>query len=318
MKVPVKLVQAVSTVGNCLKANSPKILMGLGVIGSVAAVVDAVCQTPKAIDILEEHSETVDKCKNALALEDPNYTVKDYKKDIFGVYARTTGKMIKCYARPLIIEAFAITCFCGAAKILTVRNKALTSALAAAVDAAMDDRRKVAEAIGQEKADEIFNGISEQKFIEEAVDENGKKKIVKGTRSVADLDNVSPYSFVWKETDPEWDQIFEYNISKIKDVERILNKKLFGIKHDNGTYEYPPVKNFHVSLNDIRKYFLNPEDAFTQIGQVAGCDASHPDGQLILRWKRISVPCDDNPNLFYDGILITPNLPGSICPDYVV
>lgn len=318
MKLPVQLIQAATSVGHCLKANSPKIFMGIGIATSVAAVVDAVCQTPKAMDILEDHKEEIEKCKEALALEDPDYTVKDYKKDIFGVYVRTGGKLFKCYLRPIIFEICAILSFLGAHKILDMRNKALASTLAATVDAAMADRRKVAEAIGQEKADEIFNGASTQKYTEEVLDENGKAKKFKGTRTVIDPDKASPYSFIWQEDDPEWDQIMEYNESKVKDVERILNKKLFGVKHDNGTYEYPPIKNFHVSLNDIRKYFLKPEDAFTQIGQVAGCDASHPDGQLILRCKRISVPCKDNPNFFHDGLLITPNLPGSICPDYVM
>lgn len=317
MNLPVQLVQTATKVATCLKANSPKIFVGLGIATSVAAVVDAIHQTPKAMDILDEHAERIEKCKEALSLEDPRYGEKEYKKEVFSIYTHTIGKLLKCYARPIILEITAILSFLGATKILDMRNKALASTLAATVDAAMSDRRKVAEAIGQEKADEIFNGVTTQKYTDEVLDENGKSKKLKGTRAVVDPDKVSDYSFIWSEDDPGWDQIFEYNVSRIKDVEKKLNKKLFGIKHDDGRWEYEPIKNFHVSLNDIRDYFLNPEDVFTQIGQFAGCDASHPDGYLALRWKRVAVPCKDNPNFFHDGILITPNLPGSMCPDFV-
>lgn len=318
MKLPVQLIQAVSAVGNCLKANSPKIFVGIGVVSSVLAVVDAVHQTPKAMDILDEHAEKVEKCKEALAMEDSRYTVREYKKEIFTIYVKTFGKLLKCYARPIILEITAVLSFLGATKILSVRNKALASTLAATVDAAMSDRQKVADAIGQEKADEIFNGVSSQKYTEDVLDEQGKSKKLKGVRTLVDPDKVSPYSFVWSEDDPGWDQIFEYNVDRIVEVEKILNRKLFGEKHDDGRWAYKPTDNFHVSLNDIRKFFLDPSKVFTQIGQVAGCDASHPDGHLSLRWKRVSVPCDDNPNFFKDGILITPNLPGSMCPDYVM
>ena len=317
MKLPVQIVSAASTVGRCLKANAPKILMGVGIVSTVAALVDAVKQTPIAIEHMEAHKEEIEKIKTYKSENHDDYTPAMYKKDIFGAYVRTVGDLINDYKRPIILEAVGLACLVGAGKIFDNRYKLAEATAASAINSALADRRKVAEAIGQEEADKIFNGVVEQKVTEEVLDENGKAKKVHSKRSIVDPKNTSPYSFLWIEGDPFWDPIPEFNYNRIHQVEDLLNRPLFGEKHDDGRWIFKPVPNAFVSLNDIRRHFKPASEVFTQIGQIAGCTADHPDGRLILRYKDVSIPDPQNPHFFLNAILITPNLPGSLCPDYV-
>lgn len=321
MKVPAKITQATTAIGKSLKANSPKIFLGIGIAASILAVVDAVYQTTKVMDDVEDHKNEVESIKErrkSSTVEE--YSEKDYKKDIFQLYVRTGGKIAKRYLRAIILEALAIFSVCKSFNIMESRQQMLTTALAAAIDSAMDDRRKVAEAIGQEEADKIFNGVTEQKYIEEVVDENGKTKKLKGKREVVDPKKVSALSFIWGEGDPGWDEIFEYNENTVIEIEKFFNRKLFGERKDNGEWRYCPVENYHVSYNDITNKFLGSK-AWTQLGQAAGCDKNHPDGYLKLRYRRVAAPWPEGegmtPTSFRDALLITPNIPGSIIPDFV-
>lgn len=317
MHIPVKVVSAATAVGRCLKSNAPKILMGVGIVSTVAALVDAVKQTPIAIEHMEAHKEEIGKIKQYRSENHEDYTAAMYKKDIFGAYVRTVGDFLNDYKRPLVLEVVGLTCLVGAGKIFDNRYKLAEATAASAINSALADRRKVAEAIGQEEADKIFNSVVEQKVTEEVLDENGKAKKVHSKRLVVDPKAKSPYSFLWIEGDPFWDPIPEFNHNRILQVEQMLNRPLFGEKHDDGRWIFEPVPNAHVSLNDIRRHFKKASEVYTQIGQIAGCDASHPDGRLILRYQDVSIPDPENPNFYLNAILITPNLPGSICPDYV-
>ena len=307
MGLPTGIIKAGNAVVTCLKANSPKILMGIGVVSSVAAVVDAVKQTPRAIDILEEHKEEIDKIKSVRDMNRPDYTDKDYKKDIFGAYVRTVGDLGKCYARPIVLELVGLGCFCGASRILSERTKIAQAAAAAAIDGAIADRKKVVEAIGEEKASEIFNGEIEKKVTKEIVDETGKKKKVTEKITVVDPNQFEDgYDFLWMEGDPGWDPSPELRTCQVGKIAEYYNTIL---------YEKGLVKT--VSLNDIRKNFKDSDEAFTEIGQIAGWDKDSDDQRIILRMKEVSIPDPENPNMYYDAVKISPNISGSIVKSFV-
>ena len=307
MKLPVKLVRATNSVATCLKANSPKILVGVGIISSIAAIADAIKQTPKAEEILEKHKDEIAECKEALAQNDPEYTEKVYKKDVFYTFVRTGGKLVKCYGRSFTFEAISIFSFCGAVKILNSRNKLLSSALAASIDAALADRKKVEEAIGEEAAAKIFNGTTEEKVTEEIVDENDKKKKVSKKISVVDPKNFeSEYDILWMNGDPGWDPSPELRTYTVGEVAAHFNKILFDEKLVKA-----------VSLNDVRKYFKKPSEAFTELGQVAGWNLKSDDQAVILRMREVSIPDPEDSRIFHDAVIISPNISGSIVESYV-
>lgn len=318
MHLPVKLVSIATTVGRVLYRNAPKIMVAGGVITSVAAIAEAVHATPRAIDILEDHKEMVEKIKEAKELNDPNYTIKDYKKDMFGQYTRTIGGLTKVYSKAIALEGLSLSLFIGAAHIFTKRNKVLASTLLATVDAATSDRQKVIDALGEEKANEIFNGIKEVAVEKEVTDEKGKTKTVTETKYVAT--SKDPYfTTVWTELDPDWDQCYEFNENRVWDIANSFSKKVFGTKDEFGRTLKNPMPNFHVSMNDMNKYFKWPDDPehWTQEHQVVGWNNDHPDGKIIPHMRHVSVPHPDNPNHLIDAMIINWNAGGSICPKLV-
>lgn len=320
MHLPFKLVSAVSTVGRVLYKNAPKIMAVAGAITSVAAVVEAVKATPKAIDILEEHKDMVDKIKEAKESNNPDYSIKDYKRDMFGQYARTIGKLGQTYGRAIALESLSLSLFVGSVKIYDHRNKVLTSTLLATVDAAMSDKQKVYDALGEDEADKIFNGVSEITEEKEVVDKNGKTKVVKETKKTASSTSIDPFcTTLWVEGDPYWDPIEEWRIDHILDVAKNYNRKLFGKKDDNGRYLINPKPNVRVNMNDINKYFkdVDDKDYWTEEHNVSGWDINHPDGEIRARWKNVAVPDPENPKVYLDGMLITWNTGGSICPSLI-
>jgi hypothetical protein len=319
MKLPVKVVKFGNNVITGLKKNSPKILFGIGIAASIGAFVEAIHETPKAIDALEDHKEIVKKCKedldsgkkvvttDDLEIIEYEYGPKEYKKDIFSTYVKTGGKLIKIYGPALALEAIAITSFVFNEKIINDENKFLTSALEASVGGAIADRNKVREAIGEEAADRIFNGTTEEKITEEIVDEDGKKKKVTKKITVVDPNNFSnDYDILWMDGDPCWDPSPELRVYQVSRIADYFNKIL---------YEDELVKT--VSLNDVRKYFKKPDEAFVEIGQIAGWDKNSDDHKIILRTREVSIPDPENPNFYHDAVIISPNISGSIVKSFV-
>lgn len=319
MKLPVKVTKFGNNVLTGLKKNSPKILFGIGIAASIGAFVEAIRETPKAIDALEDHKEMVAKCKEDLAankkvvVDENNETVeyeygpKEYKKDIFGIYVKTGGKLLKIYGPALALEAISITSFVFSEKIINEENRLLTSALEASVGGAIADRNKVREAIGEEAADKIFNGATEEKVTEEVVDEDGKKKKVTKKVTVVDPNNFSAdYDILWMDGDPGWDPSPELRAYQVSSIAEYFNKIL---------YEEGLVKT--VSLNDVRKYFKKSDEAFTELGQIAGWDKDSDDHAVILRMREVSVPDPENPKFYNDAVIISPNISGSIVKSFV-
>lgn len=322
MHVPVKLVSAAKIVGRVVYKNLPKIMVAGGAVASVAAVVEAVKATPKAIEVVEDHKEMVSKIKEARDLETEEYTVKDYKRDMAAQYIRTAGDLGKTYSKAIALELLALTLFGGAVHFYEKQLKVALSTLAATVDAAMADRQKVVDALGQEEADRIFGGIKEEIVEKEVVNEKGKVKKVKEKVTVADP-NCSDYSsFLWTQNDYNWDPIPEYREAHIMEVANMFTHKIWGETDDAGKYLHKPIKNFRASMNDIRKWFFYPEskEFWKQECQVTGFDASNPDGEVKPRWQYVSVEDPNHPGdpkYYIDAMRIFWNSAGSLCPELI-
>lgn len=317
MKIPANVIRIATKAAMTIKKYSPQIMMAVGTVTSVAAVVEAVKQTPKAIDILEEHKDQVEKFKEALSFEDPEYGEEDYKNDLAALYIRTGTKLGKTYLMPILMEATSLLCFFNAHRIMCVRNKALTSALAASVDAYNNYRNKVVNAIGEEAEEKIRLGVTDATEVKEITDENGKKKKIKEKLNVVDPKTFnSAYDILWEDLDPGFDQSMELNMLRIGAFEGELNKRLFG--DENGrTPGKKGIVNM-ISLNDIRKFFKKSSEAYTQLGQIAGYDESMDDDRIILRAKEVSIPDPENPRCYRDAIVISPNISGSIVKEFIV
>lgn len=318
MQLPIKLVSVATKVGRFAIKAAPKIMAVGGAIASVAAIVEAVHATPEAIKLLEERKENIEKIKEAReTLAD--YSEKSYKKDICSQYLGIGVDMFKSYYKALIWWGVSMGMFYGCIHIYDARNKALASTLIATVDAANADRQKVYDALGQEEADKIFNGISEVTEEKTITDEKGKTKTVKSKKAIANnLDRFC--TIVWTEHDSTWERDPQWRETKIRNACSDLSKKIWGVKNEDGVYLRYPQPNFHIDMNDMAKIFKDPSapDYWTQEHQCEGWDFDHPDKEITARWRDVSIPDPDDSRFFIDACIITFNCGGSIIPDIVM
>ena len=307
MKIPTKAVIAVTKAVATVKKYSPQIMMAVGAVTSVAAVVEAVRKTPEAMDILEEHRQEMEKNKEALELGREDYTQKEYKINTGKIYLITGKKLGKVYLMPIVMETASLMCFFGAHHVMSVRNKNLTVALATTADAFNSYRNRVIEEIGAEKEEKIRLGTKEYKAETFIMDENGKERKVKEKLTVVNPNLFdSPYDILWEEGDPGFDPDPQLRITKVGSVASYFNTIL---------YEKNLVPM--VCLNDVRAQFKNRYESYTELGQIVGWDKDSDDQCILLRTKEVSVPDKENPNIYHDAVIISPNISGSIVKEFI-
>jgi len=317
MNLPIKLVSVATTIGRAACKAAPKIMAVGGAIASVVAIVEAVNATPEAVKKLEERKENIEKIKEARETL-PDYTEKQYKKEMTTQYVGIASDIFTSYGKAMAWWGISMGLFYGSIHIYDKRNKALASTLIAAVDAANADKKKVYDALGEEEADKIFNGIHEVVEEKEVTDEKGKTKTVKTKKTVAsDIDKFC--TIVWTERDSTWDHIPEFRDNHIIDVCNAYTRKIFGQKNEDGEYLRYPQPNMHVDMNDISREFKDPSDPayWTQAHQLGGWDINHPDQEVRARWRDVEIPDPENPKFFIDARIITFNIGGALCPDFV-
>lgn len=209
-------------IAKAMKKHSPEILLGIGAVGSVAAVVEAAVQTPKAMDILKKHEEEMETFKKVKEEHKNEYSEKDYKKDVVGLYIRTTGKLVKVYAPAILTEVGALVCIFSSHHIMSERNKTLAAALTTISEAYSQYRNRVIEKFGEEVDDQIRFGDHE----EEIPDENGKKKKRKENVSDPRLITESLYARIFDRNCHGYEENDEFRYKYLHDVENWLNEKL--------------------------------------------------------------------------------------------
>lgn len=307
MKFPAKTATMLGNVGRALKAKSPQIAMGVGVVTSVLALVEAIKQTPKAIDIIEDHKEELAQCKEALELNDENYGMREYKINVYRTCGRTALKLAKTYAIPVAMEATSLFCFFGAHRIMTERNKLLSAALATATDAYNSYRNKVIEAIGEEKEEQIRLGTHAEKITTEVTDENGKIKSVTKKIEAVDRNGLGPYDILWEEGDPGYDQDDMFRTAKITQVANFWTDRIYVDKNRN-----------NVPLAEIVKSFKTQVEAYSNpLHIVAGYRQSDDDQAVIIKQRDVMISDPENPAFYKDATILSFNVQGSIVPEFV-
>lgn len=189
-----------------LHKNSPKILMFMGIVSSVAAVVTAVKATTKLDDILENSKSELEKIDNYCASEDRSeeYSDEDATKDRAIIRTKTALKIAGLYAPAVALEVMSIGCFMGSNKILNQRNLALSAAAKAVDEAFKDYRGEVRKRFGDEVDKELRYKIFEEEKEFEEVGKDGKTKKKKEKVKVSKLNDHNEFTRIFDETNPQW------------------------------------------------------------------------------------------------------------------
>ena len=263
------LIRTTNKIGLILKKNSPKILMGVGIAGSVVSTVLACKATLKVKDILDEKNETVEQIHNCVEDETVDYNEEDKKKDLTILYAQTGVKLAKLYLPSIALGALSIASIIYGYKILNKRNVALAAAYTVVDKGFKNYRKNVVERFGEEVDRELRHNIKAKQIEEKYIDKDGnektrKKKVYEISEDKKPGEGISEYAKFFDEwnTD-EHSKDPEYNLMFLRKQQDYANEVL---KHQG-----------YLFLNEVYDMLGIPR---TQAGQVVGWiyDENNPTG----------------------------------------
>ena len=263
------LIRTTNKIGLILKKNSPKILMGVGIAGSVVSTVLACKATLKVKDILDEKNETVEQIHNCVEDDTVDYNEEDKKKDLTILYAQTGVKLAKLYLPSIALGALSIASIVFGYKILNKRNVALAAAYTVVDKGFKNYRKNVVERFGEEVDRELRHNIKAKQIEEKYIDKDGnektrKKKVYEIAEDKKPGEGISEYAKFFDEwnTD-EHSKDPEYNLMFLRKQQDYANEVL---KHQG-----------YLFLNEVYDMLGIPR---TQAGQVVGWiyDENNPTG----------------------------------------
>lgn len=287
-----------------LKKHSPEILVGLGLVGTVASTVMACKATLKVNEITDEAKVNIDKIHVALdkgyTEAGEEYTEEDSKKDLAITYVQTGVKLAKNYAPALVLGSLSVASIISGHNMLRKRYIATAAAYTLIDKSFKDYRGRVVERFGKELDQELRYNIKAQEVEEIEVDEKGKEKVVKKTVHVADPNAISDYAFFFCEGCHGWSKDAEFNLMFLKRQQAWANEVL--------------KTRGHLFLNEVRDMLGVGR---TQAGNVVGWiyDEKNPVGDNYVDFGLFD-QTDERKRAFVNGwernILIDPNVDGNI------
>ena len=136
----IKFKPLIKTIRSGLAKHSPAILTAFGITGMIGTTVLAVKATPKALDLIENKKEELDKDELTVA--------------------ETVKATWKCYVPAAITCATSAACLIGASSVHTKRNAALATAYKLSESALIEYRDKVVETSGEKKEQSVRDAIA--------------------------------------------------------------------------------------------------------------------------------------------------------------
>jgi len=211
-----------------VQKHSPEILMGIGIVGTIASTILACKATTKVSKIIDEKNQQINNVHVCLEDNDVEYNEDDSKKDLTIIYAQTGLKLIKLYAPAIIIGTLSLTSIVSGHRILQKRNLALAAAYTAIDNGFKKYRNNVVERFGEEVDKELRHNIKAVEIEKKTIDKNGKEKIKKETAYIIEnpLDNISEYARFFDEYCPGWRKDNEYNLMFLRRMQDNANEKL--------------------------------------------------------------------------------------------
>lgn len=247
------MTRSLNKVGFTLKKHSPQILIGVGVVGTVASAVLACKATTKLEGILSEGKEKVEKINGYVEEKGftEEYTEEDYKKDLVITRVQTGVELVKLYAPAVGLGVLSITAILTSHKILTKRNVALAAAYATEHTAFKEYRGRLVDRFGKELDRELKYNIKAKEIEETVVNEDGSEQTITKTVEAATVNQESDYARFFDEYCAGWTKDPEYNLTFLKLQQNHANDILRtrGYLYLNEVYEMlgiPKTKAGHV------------------------------------------------------------------------
>lgn len=248
--VPKPVVKAAFRTGLVLKKQSPNILFGAGVVGTVTSTVMACKATLKLSDELPKMKQALENAKQ----DTEGLSESDQKKAIAAVYGMNTAKVVRYYAPSALLGVVSIGALTGSHVVLTKRNASLTAAYAAVAKAYEDYRARVREEHGEEKEIHTYHGVENK----------GTKK---EPQLHVDPNKWSPYARFFDESSTEFQKNADMNRLFIMTQQNYCNNILQSRGHLflNEVYEWLGFE--HTREGSVVGWVLGPEgDNYVDFG----------------------------------------------------
>lgn len=198
-----RIVNAVTRVGHrsllVTKKHSPVILTTVGILGGVTAAVLGAKATLKLEPIVADLELDLEN-HNQLQHDDEGEKVKTTAQ----IYAVHTIRIIKLYGPSVSLGAASIVCIVSAQGIMQKRNAALGAAYLAMEKGFTEYRKRVEEALGTEKENELRYGIKTEEL------HDTKAGTVTEVKT-PDPNAYSPYAIFFDQFNKNWKREGELN-----------------------------------------------------------------------------------------------------------
>lgn len=253
--------------GFALKKHSPEILVVTGIVGTVASAVLACKATTKLDQVLEKAKEDIEAVHYAAEHPEVAELPCEEEKALSVVYAKTGLELVKLYAPAVALGVASITSILAGHKILNTRYAATAAAYAAVDQGFKEYRGRVIERFGKELDRELKYNIKAQEIEKTVVNEDGSETTTKETVEIFDPNNLSPYSKIFDELNPNYQKNAEDNLFFLRRQQEYLNDRL-------------KEKGF-LTLNDVYEALGFDK---TKAGMVVGWvyDEKHPVGDNFI------------------------------------
>ena len=269
-KVGNKFAGKLGKTGIILKAKSPEILIGAGIVLVLGGTYMACRATSKAKDVIARRDIEIDELKyrEAEALEQlsENCTEqeikvvrKETKSDIFVAHVRCGWELTKLYAPAIAMEAAGIGCFLGAHGIMRKRNAALM--------AAYEATDKAYRRLKEERDKGLLTDGTECKEGEKLIEKKDEDQ-----KNCPFNSDLGPWAFMFDEDCNVWKPSDSTLLMEAKAVERSLTNRLNAGRT--------------IFLNDIRTAFGEDIPGPNLEGQIICWDKTLGDTEIDLGLPR--------------------------------
>ena len=245
-----------------VKAHSPEILIGIGIVGVVTSTVLACRATVKANDILKERKENLEAFDKLAKDENVvDYSEEDLHNDIRTVNIQTGLKVVGLYLPAVTVGILGMSCFIKSNGIHREREASLAAAYASLDQLFKKYRQRAIAEYGEEIDKKLRTGSHQEKIETTYVDEDGKTKKRKETIDVVDGIDEEDFAEFFDDASPYWEKSGAYNDTFLARTQSTWNKVLYDRAKQNweriGFVEWLEIcRDLGISLSKekIKKY----------------------------------------------------------------
>lgn len=220
-----------SKVGFWTKKNTPELLIAASIVAAAGSIVLAVKATMKLEPVAKRGAEKINKIKEKIKdeskLASGEYNVQVLKKELFAQYTKTSWDITKLYIPSAISFGLFVAGILSSHKVMKGRNFALASAYSLAENSFRDYRERVKNKFGSDVENDLYKNVYEDEQTVTEKDEEGNDiDVVKKVKTYHMSNTESASSYLFDESNPEWEKNTILNIELLLGRERYLNQKL--------------------------------------------------------------------------------------------